>query len=178
MMHVIVRYYNFLLQKVVSIFSLLGMGALLGVILTVVGDILWRRIADQSFIGLVDITQLFIMAAASTAIPLAFSKSKHVTVDLLNNLFPLPISKLLDITAQLISLALMCFLFYLTWGKTMQVISYGDVSQNLEIPKIYHWGILLLGLLLSILVCLGKLVERLLAFSVNNNIEKVRANGE
>jgi len=134
--------------------ALFGILVLTVAILVVVGDIIWRRIGGGSFIGAVDLTQLSVVVAASLSIPYAFSTGAHVKVDLLGKYLSQGMKRFLDAMAALFGACLLGFLLWLTWGRAMEVWGYGDVSQDLAIPMILFWGALILGLFLSVLVCL------------------------
>lgn len=156
-----VRRLDSIMTRITDIFAFIGMAALMGAIAVVVIDIVWRRIGDQSFIGAVDLTQFCVMAAASWAIPHAFSTGAHVTVDLFGKNHFRTFFKIIDALIPLAGAALMAFLFYLSWERAMEQLSYGDVSQNLAIPMILYWVFLLSGLALSALVCFVKFLKYL-----------------
>lgn len=158
-LHAAVRRLDSLMTRITDIFAFIGMSALIGAIGVVVVDIVWRRIGDQSFIGAVDLTQFCVMAAASWAIPHAFSTGAHVTVDLFGKRQFRAFFKIIDALIPLTGAALMAFLFYLSWGRAMEQLSYGDVSQNIAIPMILYWVFLLSGLALSGLVCFVKFLK-------------------
>ena len=145
-----------------DILAFVGMSALIGAIAIVVVDIVWRRIGGQSMVGAVDLTQFCVMAAASWAIPYAFSARAHVTVDLVGKNHLRFLFRTIDILIPLLCAGLMAFLFYLSWGRAMEQWSYGDVSQNLAIPMILFWGFLLSGMAISTLVCLVHFLKLLL----------------
>lgn len=144
------------LCKVSSCLAMVGIAALVVAIIVVVGDIFWRRIGGQSFIGAVDLTQFSVVIAASLAIPYAFSEQSHVRVDLLSEVFPASVMKGLDFLALLLCVGILAFLLKLSWGRMLEVWTYGDVSQDLAIPMVYFWSALLLGLGLSIAICAVK----------------------
>lgn len=52
------------------------------------------------------------------------------------------------------------FLGWLSLGRALEVWGYGDVSQDLAIPMIWFWSALLLGLSLSVVVCLVRALRR------------------
>ncbi|MEQ5778115.1 MULTISPECIES: TRAP transporter small permease [unclassified Thalassospira] len=154
-----VRRLDHIMTRITDIFAFAGMTALIGAIAVVVADIVWRRIGGQSFIGAVDLTQFCVMAAASWAIPHAFSTGAHVTVDLFGKRTFRGFFRVVDTLIPLTGAALMAFLFYLSWGRAMEQLAYGDVSQNLAIPMILFWVFLLSGLALSTLVCFVKFLK-------------------
>lgn len=149
------------LDRITMIGALLGVTVLTIAIIVVVGDIIWRRTGGGSFIGAVDLTQLSVVVAASLSIPFAFSKGAHVKVDLLGNVLSRRMQVFLDACAALFGAVLLAFLLWLTWGRAMEIWSYGDVSQDLAIPMIFYWGALIVGLFLSVLVCLVIAVKHL-----------------
>lgn len=142
------------LERFTLIGAIVGITVLTIAIMVVVGDIVWRRIGGGSFIGAVDLTQMSVVIAASLSIPYAFSQSAHVKVDLLGNFLSAGAKQLLDVAAALFGAVLLGFLLWLTWGRAMEVWGYGDVSQDLAIPMILYWGALIVGLFLSVVVCL------------------------
>ncbi len=142
------------LKRFTSFLAIAGMSVLVLAILVVVWDIIWRRIGGRSMIGAVDLTEFSVVAAASLSIPYAFAFGRHVTVDLLGGLMSAAATRVLDIIAALGGAALTAFLLWLSYGRAMEVWSYGDVSQDLAIPIIYYWSLLLFGLTVSVIVCL------------------------
>ena len=150
------------MNRLTDILAFIGMTALIGAIGIVVVDIIWRRIGGQSLVGAVDLTQFCVMAAASWAIPYAFSAHAHVTVDLIGKNHFRAVFRIIDTLIPALCAGLMAFLLYLSWGRAMEQWNYGDVSQNLAIPMILFWGFLLSGMAISTLVCLVHFLKTLL----------------
>ncbi len=150
------------LTHVTKAMALIGVSALVMAILVVVGDVIWRRIGGQSFIGSVDLTQFSVVIAASFAIPYAFARGSHVRVDLINGIMPDRVLHLLDVTAHLFAAVLLLFILWLTFGRAREIWAYGDVSQDLAIPMVLFWGGLVLGLALSVIVSAVKALILLL----------------
>jgi TRAP-type C4-dicarboxylate transport system permease small subunit len=148
-------------EGLTRLFATLGIGALLVAIAIVVVDVVWRRIGSQSLIGAVDLTQLCVMAAAFLSIPHAFTRGAHVVVDLFSARLPPGMTRLLDAAGALLSIALLALLLHLSWGRAMEQLSYGDVSQDLAIPMIWYWAFALTGLALSVLAALSVFLQRL-----------------
>nr|WP_281413114.1 TRAP transporter small permease [Marivibrio halodurans] len=127
----------------------------------VVVDVVWRRIGGQALIGAVDLTQLCVMAAAFLSIPYAFVRRSHVVVDLLAGRLSADGRRLLDLLGAVLSTALLGLILYLGWGRAMEQLRYGDVSQDLAIPMIWYWGFLLTGAGLSVLAAFAFFLRRL-----------------
>lgn len=139
-----------------------GIGALAIAILIVVVDVIWRRIGDQALIGAVDLTQLCVMAAAFLSIPHAFVRRSHVVVDLLAGGLSDRGRRLLDLLGAVLSMAVLGLILYLGWGRAMEQLRYGDVSQDLAIPMIWYWGFALAGAGLSVLAAFAFFLRRLM----------------
>lgn len=151
------------MERTTRLFAGVGVAALAVAIGLVVVDVVWRRIGSQSLIGAVDLTQLCVMAAAFLSIPYAFMRGAHVTVDLFASRFGPRLTRALDAMGAALSAGLVGFLLYLSWGRAMEQLRYGDVSQDLAIPMIAYWGFVLLGFALSALAAFSLFLERLTA---------------
>lgn len=161
--HSAVQWIERWLERITMFGALLGVTVLTIAIMVVVGDIIWRRIGGGSFIGAVDLTQLSVVVAASLSIPYTFSRGAHVKVDLLGHVLSKRMQVFLDVCAALFGAVLLSFLLWLTWGRAMEIWTYGDVSQDLAIPMIFYWAALIAGLFCSVLVCLVIAVKPLVS---------------
>jgi len=143
-------------QLVGAVFSatgLFGMAALLAAGLVTVADIVLRAFGG-AVPGVVDLVQLFMMAAVFAAIPFAFFRDGHVAVDLLTAAFPPRAQALLSLATALMALALMGLILVYGWKSAQMQMMFGDVSQNIRVPMIWYWAPLLAGSALSVLACL------------------------
>ena len=147
------------LSKISSLMAMLGILALIMASAVVVGDVVWRRIGGGSFIGSVDLTQLSVMIAVSWSIPYAFSMGAHVSVDLVSQSFGAKTNRVLNTLACLAGFGVVAFLCWLSFGRAIEIYSYGDISQDLGIPMIWFWGNLVLGLALSGTVSLVRAIR-------------------
>jgi TRAP-type C4-dicarboxylate transport system permease small subunit len=119
-----------------------------------VGDIASRPIVSLNVVGMVDVTQLLVMACAFLCIPYTFAREAHVDVDfVVNHLSP-------RLKALLMALWNLCGVFFMgmiTWYAgvaAMQALANGDTSNTIAIPMTWYWGPLLFGCALSFVVCL------------------------
>lgn len=122
-----------------------------------VGDIATRRLTHFSLTGMVDITQLMVMACAFMCIPYTFMREAHIDVDFITTHLPPRInSALLGVW----SLAGAGFMAAVTWYAgvaAMQAYVNNDQSTTIGIPIVWYWVPLLFGCVLSVLAC-GSLV--------------------
>lgn len=133
--------------------ALFGMLALFCAGAVTVTDIVLRFFGG-AVPGVVDLVQLFILSAAFAAIPFAFFRDGHVSVDLLTQAFPPRVQALLSLATALLALALMGLVLLYGWRSAQMQMMFGDISQNLGIPMIWYWTPLLAGSALSMLACL------------------------
>lgn len=130
--------------------ALFGIACLLGAAMVTVADI-GLRFFGAAIPGVVDIVQLLILVTGFAAIPFAFHRDAHVSVDLFSQVFPRRIQSLLVVLASLGGVALMGLILYYGWEAAKAQMMYGDVSQNIRIPMLWYWLPLLVGSALSVL---------------------------
>lgn len=137
------------IERITAVFAFVGISLLVIAVGLVITDIVWRRVLGGAVIGVIDLTQLCVMAAAFWSIPYAFSTRAHVTVDLLSANLGRRTRLWLDALGGVLSLALMALILYLGWQRAFEQWQYGDVSQDLGIPLILYWAFLLSGTALA-----------------------------
>lgn len=138
--------------------AIVGMACLFGAGLVTVVDIIMRFFGSAVF-GAVDLVQLLIMATAFTAIPYAFFRDGHVSVDIITQAFPPLVQLVMRAVTALASAALMGLILYYGWNAAKMQMMFGDVSQNIRLPMIWYWLPLLVGSGLSLLACLFAAAE-------------------
>lgn len=118
-----------------------------------VGDIATRRLTTFNLTGMVDITQLMVMACAFMCIPYTFMREAHIDVDFITTHLPPRInSALLGVW----SLAGALFMAAVTWYAgvaALQAYVNHDQSTTIGIPIVWYWVPLLFGCVLSVLAC-------------------------
>jgi TRAP-type C4-dicarboxylate transport system permease small subunit len=131
-----------------------GVGALtLGAVLNVF-DISTRRTVGFTVPGMVDLTQLFVMACVFLAIPHAFMREAHVGVDFLTDRLPPRALAALKGLIALGSAALMGASMAYSAAQAARQIDAGDMSQTIGVPIVWYWAPLLAGLGLGAIMCL------------------------
>ena len=140
--------------------ALFGVACLLGAAVVTVVDI-GLRFFDTAIPGVVDIVQLLILATGFAAIPFAFHRDAHVSVDLLSQFLPRRIQSLLAALASLGGVVLMGLILYYGWDAAKMQMMFGDVSQNIRIPMIWYWVPLLVGSALSVLAAVLAMLQAL-----------------
>jgi len=136
----------------------IGGALMIGVILITVADVVARKLFSTGFFGLVDVTQLAVIGFAYLAMPRAFLTGAHVAVELYDHRLSHRADLVLKSFALLLSLGVLSVLVWYGWTQAARVLRYGDVSQNVEIPMIWYWGLLMGGVALSWIACAGQLI--------------------
>jgi TRAP-type C4-dicarboxylate transport system permease small subunit len=119
-----------------------------------VGDIASRPVASLNVVGMVDVTQLLVMACAFLCIPYTFAREAHVDVDFIVNHLH---ARLKSALMALWNLCAVFFMGMVTWYAgvaAMQAQANGDTSNTIAIPMTWYWWPLLFGCALSVVVCL------------------------
>lgn len=152
---------NKLLDLLTRIPIWIGGALMIGVILITVVDVFARKFLSTGFFGLVDVTQLAVVGFAYLAMPRAFLVGSHVAVELYDHKLSERADLVLKSFALTLSLGVLSVLLWYGWIQASRVLRYGDVSQNIAIPMIWYWGLLLGGVIFSWLVCAAQLILNL-----------------
>lgn len=136
----------------------IGGALMIGVIVITVADVFARKFLSTGYFGLVDVTQFAVMGFAYLAMPRAFFAGSHVAVELYDHKLSERADLALKCFALILSLGVLSVLFWYGWTQAARTLRYGDVSQNVEIPIIWYWGLLMGGVVFSWIVCVVQLV--------------------
>lgn len=134
-----------------------------------VADIASRPVVNLHVVGMVDVTQLLVMACAFLCIPYTFAREAHVDVDFVVNHLPARLKLALMGLWNLCSAFLMGTVTWYASVATLQAQANGDTSNTIAIPMTWYWLPLLFGCGLSVVVCLllgGAYFRRVLLPSV------------
>lgn len=154
------RFLHALSGKITWICAWISVGFLMAAMIVTIIDVVLRWISrgvgmltgealSLAVLGVVDIVQLLILAAAYMAIPYTFSIGSHVAVDILVQRMPPKMRGLLATFAAVLSAGLMgLILIYCTEQAILQH-GYGDRSLTVGIPIVWYWLPILLGSALS-----------------------------
>lgn len=139
----------------------LSLGGLLaiGAMAATIGDVLARWLFAVGFYGLVDVTQLAVVGFAYLAMPRAFWTRAHVAVELYDHRLSPRQDAALSVFAGLLALFVLSLLAWYGWTQAQRALRYGDASQNLEIPMIAFWTVILSSVALSYAICLLQVVQ-------------------
>ena len=133
--------------------SALGSALLLLATLVWIVDIVGRQTIGYSVIGLNDITQLFVMAFISLALPITFLREGNITVEFVVDRIPLRARLLMRALVAVLTALFIGALAYFSWRQAFAQFSEAARSATLAIPMVYYWLPLLAGISLAALFC-------------------------
>ncbi|WP_346891924.1 TRAP transporter small permease [uncultured Roseibium sp.] len=111
--------------------------------------------------GLVDLTQLLVMIAASMAIAVAFHRGAHVAIDLIDNMFPPLIRKVNALLAVVIAVWFLGACLWYGIGEMQGQLELNTASSTLSISYLWYWLPLIVGMGLSVLAALDAFLRSL-----------------
>ncbi|MEL6792886.1 MAG: TRAP transporter small permease [Pseudomonadota bacterium] len=132
---------------------------ILAVMLVTIGDIIARWVLATGFIGLVDITQFAVIGFAYLALPRVFWTNANVAIELYDERLSPRSDAALRLFACLLAIGVIALLLRYGWVQAGRALRYGDVSQNIEIPMIAFWALILGGLACSGLITLVQIAR-------------------
>jgi len=133
----------------------LGVGLLLLCAVLNVGDIATRRATSLNIAGMVDVTQLLVMACAFLCLPHTFMREAHVEVDFVVNQFSNRVRMALMAVWSFAGAGFMALTSWFAAQAALQALANGDRSTTIGIPMVWYWVPLLFGCMVSVLVCLA-----------------------
>lgn len=149
------------LNKIVDFgtMALVWIGGLLvlGVMFLTIGDIISRWAFATGFIGLVDVTQFAVVGFAYLALPRVFWTDANVAIELYDERLSQRMDAGLRAFSLVLALGVIALLLWYGWVQAERSMRYGDISQNIGIPMVGFWGLILTGLAVSGLISLLRL---------------------
>lgn len=112
-------------------------------------DIVIRNAGFRGIIGVVDLSQLMILAAASFVIPFAFYSQAHVAVDIVTQRLGARANAGIALFSTLAAAAFLVLITLYGWSQAQMSIRAGDRSQTLQWPIAIYWAAFLAGNALS-----------------------------
>ncbi|CAD5375013.1 conserved membrane hypothetical protein [Rubrivivax sp. A210] len=133
--------------------ALAGAALLLLCALLNVGDIATRRVLQLNLAGMVDLTQLLVMAAAFLCIPYTFAREAQIEVDFVTTRLPPRAHAALRCATALAAAAYMTLATWTTASAALQALHNGDRSSTLNAPLTWYWAPVVAGCALAVLAC-------------------------
>lgn len=137
-----------------SIFELqlkLSMLALVAMMIIIVADVFMRYTFNAPIPGTYDLVGILLAIMVFFGLAKVISERAEITIDIVDNLVPPVVVRLLKIIASLIALGVLLFVFWSMIGPMISAQRYGDRSLELNLPVWLTWALSLVGLAGAIL---------------------------
>ena len=131
--------------------------ALLAMMLLTTCDVLSRKLVSKPLLGVTEMVELALGVTVFFAFPGVFARGANIAVDMIDQWRPAWSGALKRLSAVLAVVVFALFAWHM-WRPMMDVISFGDVSSDLQIPKIWFMGPAWAGIVLALVVALAVLI--------------------
>ncbi len=139
------------IQRCLLVLDSLAVLMVLVMILLTIADVTMRKFVDKPMTGVTELVELALGAAFFFALPGVFWRCAHITMDIIDDHRPLWRPALQRVATVFNALVLVVLAWHM-WQPMLDVISFGDTSADLQIPKIWFMAPAWVGILLSLLV--------------------------
>lgn len=140
-------------------FGSLAAVALAAVMLVVVADVVLRNLFGYPMRGQFELVELGLSATVFFALPAVFLQGAHLVVDVADHFVAAPVKRLLDLFGGAASLVALALILWQVLPQSLQIMEFGDMSFDLQIPKIWYAVPLLIGIAFSLLAALVVLIR-------------------
>jgi TRAP-type C4-dicarboxylate transport system permease small subunit len=118
-----------------------------------VTDVTLRAVINTPIRGVYDLVELFLAATFFFALPCVFLRDENIVVNSIDDLVPRAVP-LLKRTAELIAVAILAILAWQGFIEARDSYEFHDVTADLGLPRYWHWGAVLIGLISGALAAL------------------------
>lgn len=135
---------------------------LFGMMLLTTADVTGRYFFNSPILGAVELTQLMLAALVFLSLPVVCWRQEHISVDLLDAIFPARLVWVREVIVNLLVTAALWVMARRVWALAERAFEWGDVTEFLRIPRGYLIGLIAAMLALSALLTLARAVLYLL----------------
>ena len=138
-------------QKGLLVLDSLAVLMVMVMVLLTITDVTMRKFVDKPMTGVTEMVELALGGAFFFALPGVFWRCAHITMDIIDDHLPQWRLALQRVATVFNAIVLVVLVWHM-WQPMLDVISFGDTSADLQIPKIWFMAPAWLGILLSLLV--------------------------
>ena len=138
-------------QRFLWVLDSLAVLMVLAMVLLTITDVSMRKFVDKPMTGVTEMVELALGVAFFFALPGVFWRCAHITMDIIDDHWPQWRSALQRVATAFNALVLVVLVWHM-WQPMLDVISFGDTSADLQIPKIWFMAPAWMGILFSLLV--------------------------
>ncbi|MFW3616998.1 MULTISPECIES: TRAP transporter small permease [Halomonadaceae] len=135
---------------------------LFAMMLLTTADVAGRFFFNSPILGTVELTQLMLAAVVFLSLPVVCWREEHVSVDLLDTIFPARLIWIRQLLVNLIVTAALWVMASRVWALGARAFQWGDVTEFLRIPVGYLIYLIAAMLAVSALLTLLRAVRYLL----------------
>ena len=132
--------------------------ALLAMMMLTTSDVILRKLINRPITGVTELVELALGAAFFLAMPGVFARGANIAVDMIDQWAP-NFSGLLKRAAAMLTVVTLGALAWNMWKPLIDILSYGDTSADLQIPKIWFMAPAWAGVFLALLVAIAVLIS-------------------
>jgi len=140
------------LEQLVRVLRVVAVLALAAMMLITIVDVTMRNTINELVLGGVELVQLTLVLSVFLALPETFLRDEHITIDLIDQLVPARVVRVLRRIGALLTLLLLAVIAWRMFLPALDTIGIGDRTSDLQIPLIWYWLPLLIGGVTSVLV--------------------------
>ena len=140
-----------MIQITVRCLDSVAVAALLAMMLTTTTDVVLRKLINKPVTGATELVELALGVAFFFAAPGVFARGANIAVDMIDEWLPAWRNALKRLAAVLAIVTLGLLTWHM-WKPMLDIISYGDTSADLQIPKIWFMAPAWFGIATSLLV--------------------------
>ncbi len=120
--------------------------ALAGMMMLTVTDVVLRSFFNLPVRGTLEIIELLLAATFFLALPAAFLRGEHIVVDLIDPIVGRRVT-MLKRAGELVAVVIIAVMAWQGWKAARDTLVFGDVTSDLELPRIWYWIPVLAGLI-------------------------------
>jgi TRAP-type C4-dicarboxylate transport system permease small subunit len=129
--------------------------------LITVADVALRSFFNLPVRGQFELVELALAYSLFLALPAVFLRDAHLVVDAADHFVCARVRRVLDLLGAAASLAALGIMLWQMTPQALYIMQFGDMTFDLQIPKIWYAAPALAGILLSALVALLLIVRDL-----------------
>jgi len=127
--------------------------------LVVVADVVLRALFRAPIRGQFELVELALAYTIFLALPAVFLRDAHLVVDVADHFVPAWTRRLLDLLGAAASLAALAIMLWQMAPQALYMMRFGDMTFDLQIPKMWHAAPALAGIVCSALAALVLIVR-------------------
>lgn len=126
-----------------------------------VADVVLRSFFNLPVRGQFELVELALAYSLFLALPALFLRDAHLVVDAADHFVSARVRRVLDLFGAAASLAALGIMLWQMTPQALYIMQFGDMTFDLQIPKIWYAAPALAGILLSALIALLLIVRDL-----------------